>query len=199
MLRKMVIPLFFLSGFLSFTLIQLNCARNDTNEKKEMSREEMIDRGKYLVRLGGCEDCHSPKVFTDMGPVFDSTKTLSGHPANSQLGQVDTATIQTGKWYLASADLTAWVGPWGISYPANLTPDDPTGIGTWTDEVFIKALRTGKHMGIGRPILPPMPWQNIGQSTDEDLKAIFAYLKSLPAINNQVPDPVPPNQLSAKK
>ena len=92
-------------------------------------------------------------------------------------------------------DLTAWIGPWGITYTQILTPDDPTGIGTWTDEIFIKALRTGKHMGIGRPIMPPMPWQTIGQSTDEDLKAIFAYLKSLPPIHNQVPDPVPPNQI----
>jgi hypothetical protein len=107
--------------------------------------------------------------------------------------------VQPGKWYLATGDLTAWVGPWGISYTANLTPDEPTGIGMWTEEVFIKALRTGKHMGIGRPILPPMPWPDFAKATDEDLKAIFAYLKSLPPIRNQVPDPVPPNQLSSLK
>lgn len=199
MLRKVLIPFLFLSFFFSFTFLQLNCAKNDTDNKKEMSKDEMIARGKYLVNLGGCQDCHSPKVFTQMGPVFDSTKTLSGHPANGQLGKLDSSMVQPGQWYLAAQDLTAWVGPWGISYPANLTPDDPTGLGTWTDEVFIKALRTGKHMGVGRPLLPPMPWQAIGQSTDEDLKSIFAYLKSLPPINNKVPDPVPPDQLSSMK
>ena len=182
--------------FLSIILMQISC---NQNEKKEMTKEEMQKHGEYLVTLGGCNHCHSPKVFTEMGPVPDTTRLLSGHPAGSKLSTIDTNIVQPGKWYLAAGDLTAWVGPWGISYTANLTPDEPTGIGTWTDEVFIKALRTGKHMGIGRPILPPMPWQDISRSTDEDLKAIFAYLKSLPPIRNQVPDPVPPNQLSSLK
>lgn len=199
MIRKVLISFLFLFGFLTFTLLQFNCAQNTNDTKKEMTREELISRGKYLVQFGGCEDCHSPKTFTEMGFAFDSTKTLSGHPANSPLGPIDTSMVQPGRWYLASADLTAWVGPWGISYTANLTPDEPTGIGTWTEEVFIKALRTGKHMGVGRPILPPMPWQTIGKSSDEDLKAVFAYLKSLPPMSNKVPDPVPPNELATKK
>ena len=182
--------------FFSIILTQINC---NQNEKKEMTKEEMQKRGEYLVTLGGCNHCHSPKVFTEMGPVPDTTKLLSGHPAGSKLASIDTSMVQPGKWILTSSDLTAWVGPWGISYAANLTPDEPTGIGTWTDEVFIKALRTGKHMGIGRPILPPMPWPDIAKATDEDLKAIFSYLKSLPPIRNQVPDPVPPNQLSSLK
>jgi mono/diheme cytochrome c family protein len=182
--------------FFSIILTQINC---NQNEKKEMTKEEMQKRGEYLVTLGGCNHCHSSKVFTEMGPVPDTTKLLSGHPAGSKLASIDTSMVQPGKWILTSSDLTAWVGPWGISYAANLTPDEPTGIGTWTDEVFIKALRTGKHMGIGRPILPPMPWPDIAKATDEDLKAIFSYLKSLPPIRNQVPDPVPPNQLSTLK
>jgi len=182
--------------FLSIILTQISC---NQNEKKEMSKEEMQKRGEYLVTLGGCNHCHSPKVFTEMGPVPDTTKLLSGHPAGSKLPSVDSTLVQPGKWILTPGDLTAWVGPWGVSYAANLTPDEPTGIGTWTDEVFIKAIRTGKHMGIGRPIMPPMPWPDIAKATDEDLKAIFAYLKSLPPIRNQVPDPVPPNQLSSLK
>jgi hypothetical protein len=87
---------------------------------------------------------------------------------------------------------TAWTGPWGVSFSANLTPDQNTGIGVWTEEMFIQTLREGKHMGNGRPLLPPMPWQPYGQKTDDDLKAIFAYLKSLPPMANRVPDPVPP-------
>jgi hypothetical protein len=97
-------------------------------------------------------------------------------------------------------DITSFVGPWGISYAANLTPDSATGIGAWTEDVFMKTLRTGKHLGMenGRPILPPMPWEFIGKMTDEDLSAVFAYLRNLPAISNRVPAPVPPNEVAAK-
>jgi mono/diheme cytochrome c family protein len=196
MLKNNLLTAFFTILFLSLILTLISC---NQNEKKEMTKEEMQKRGAYLVNLGGCNDCHSPKVFTNMGPVPDTTRLLSGHPADSKLPPIDPNMVQPGKWYLGSSDMTAWVGPWGISYVANLTPDEPTGIGTWTEEVFIKALKSGKHMGIGRPILPPMPWQPIGQSTDEDLKAIFTYLKSLPPVRNKVPDPVPPNQLSSLK
>ncbi len=194
MFKRILFSALSFSIFLLMIVFQLNC----NQEKKEMSHEEMVAKGKYLVNLGGCNDCHSPKVFTEMGPVPDTTRLLSGHPSNAILAPIDTSMVQPGKWVLTSGtDFTAWVGPWGISYPANLTPDEPTGLGTWTEEIFLKALRTGKHMGIGRPILPPMPWHDIGHSTDEDLKAIFAYLKSLPPIHNQVPDPVPPNMLSS--
>jgi hypothetical protein len=86
---------------------------------------------------------------------------------------------------------TAWAGPWGISFTANLTPDS-TGLGNWTPEMFIAAIRTGKHAGVGRPILPPMPWPQYRNFTDEDLRAIFAYLHSLKPVHNVVPQPVPP-------
>ena len=94
-----------------------------------------------------------------------------------------------------TATNTAWSGPWGVSFAANLTPDPETGI--WremTEEQFIQALRTGRHLGQGRPILPPMPWPLYGKKTDEDLKAIYAYLQTIPPIRNKVPDPLPPAQ-----
>jgi hypothetical protein len=175
--------------------IQSGC---QTEEKHEMTEEEMIERGGYLVTAGGCHDCHSPKVMSDMGPMPDSTKLLAGHMADAALPPVDPSMVQPGKWVMTTGtDFTAWVGPWGISYAANLTPDGPTGLGNWTDEIFIKAMRTGKHMGTGRPILPPMPWFNFAELTDEDLKSIFAHLKSLPAVSNKVPDPVPPDMLAS--
>jgi hypothetical protein len=97
----------------------------------------------------------------------------------------------SGPWIAATVGtLTAWSGPWGVSYATNLTPDEETGIGAWDENMFIQALRTGQHLGGGRPILPPMPWEMYRQASDEDLKAIFAYLKSLPPISNQVPEPV---------
>ncbi len=193
-MRRVLFSLTFLSFFLFLILSQINCGPKE----KEMTHEEMVAKGKYLVNLGGCNDCHSPKVMTEMGPVPDTTRLLSGHPSDAMLAPIDTSMIQPGKWVLTSGtDFTAWVGLWGISYTANLTPDEETGLGAWTPELFIKALRTGKHMGVGRPILPPMPWQFIGQLTDQDLKAMFAYLHSLPAIHNKVPDPVPPNMIAS--
>jgi hypothetical protein len=88
--------------------------------------------------------------------------------------------------------LTAFAGPWGISYTANLTPDENTGIGIWDEQMFIDTLRNGRHMANGRPLLPPMPWRYYSQLTDEDLKAVYAYLRSIPAVSNRVPEPEPP-------
>lgn len=157
---------------------------------------ERIKRGAYLVNFGSCNDCHSPKVMTAMGPVPDTTRLLSGHPANEKLPPMLPGVIGPDKWgALANNSLTAWYGPWGVSFAFNLTPDTVTGIGAWTESAFIKALRTGKHMGAGRPILPPMPWPGIGSLNDDDLGAIFAYLRSLKPIQNQVPLPIPPSEI----
>jgi cytochrome c len=93
--------------------------------------------------------------------------------------------------------MTAWTGPWGVSYTANLTPD-PSGLGAWNEDIFINTMRTGKHWGQGRPILPPMPWFNYAKMTDDDLKAVFAYLQSIPPVHNHVPQPVPPGGEVAK-
>jgi hypothetical protein len=97
---------------------------------------------------------------------------------------------------------TAFAGPWGVSYTANLTPDRLTGIGIWNEEVFIKTIRTGRHWGVSRPILPPMPWQNVRGLRDDDLRAVFAYLRSIPPVHNQVPDaiiaPPPPPQVASR-
>ena len=94
--------------------------------------------------------------------------------------------------------MTAFVGPWGMSYSSNLTPDKETGIGTWRVGDFIQAMRTGKHLGVGRPIVPPMPWQSVGTLSDKDLQAIFAYRMSRPAVSNRVPDYVPPQAVAAR-
>jgi hypothetical protein len=152
-------------------------------------REEQVARGKYLVKFGGCDDCHTPLKMTDKGPVPDFSRALSGHPENTKLPAPE---LKPGPWFAATAGMTAWAGPWGISYAANLTPDKNTGMGIWTEEMFIKAMRTGKHMGHGRDILPPMPWQAAASLEDNDLKAIFAYLKTVPPIVNHVPNPVGP-------
>jgi mono/diheme cytochrome c family protein len=153
---------------------------------------DLVARGKTLVTHGMCHDCHTPKIFSATGMEPDMTKALSGHPGAAPLPPMDKRAVTPGYWILGAPDLTAWVGPWGVSYAANLTPDEQTGTGLWTEDVFIQAMRTGKHMGAGRPILPPMPWEFIKTMSDSDLKAIFAYLHSLPPIKNMVPQPVAP-------
>ncbi len=148
-------------------------------------------RGAYLVTVGGCNDCHTPLKMGPKGPEPDMSRMLSGHP--EQFIVTAPAKLPSDQWMAASAPTnTAHSGPWGVSFTANLTPDQNTGLGIWTEEMFIKALRTGRHMGASREILPPMPWYNYGKMTDEDLKAVYAYLRSIPAVHNRVPDPLPP-------
>ncbi len=164
-------------------------------QKKSASAGKLIERGKWLVNVGGCHDCHTPKKYGPKGMELDESRLLSGAPAQEPVPALPEGAIGMGpdKWMaLTNAHLAVWAGPWGISFAANLTPDVETGLGSWTEEVFIKALRTGKHMGEGRPILPPMPWENFAKLDNADLKAIFAYLKSLPPVKNAVPEPVPP-------
>ncbi len=165
-----------------------------------MTEQEKIARGKYLVTSSGCGDCHSPKVIRGQGPEEDGSRLLSGHPSTEQMPAMpDGALTMTGWVAATNIHLTAWLGPWGISYAANLTPDDLTGIGAWTEKAFINTMRNGKHLGTGRQILPPMPWQNYAQMTDEDLGTIFAYLKSLPPVRNQVPQPVSLGELTSNR
>jgi cytochrome c553 len=149
-----------------------------------------VERGKYLVTTMVCNDCHTPWKLGEKGPEPDMTRMLSGHPEGMKLPPPPA--VQPPWGLTASLSMTAWSGPWGTSYTANLTPDQETGIGAWSEENFIQALRTGKHLGGGRDILPPMPWMWYGKMSDDDLKAIFAYLKTIPPIKNKVPDPVPP-------
>lgn len=176
---------------MAITLMALACSPEPTPEQQpaeQPSKEEQVARGQYLVTISGCNDCHSPKKMGPHGPEPDPDRLLSGHPQNEPLAQVDTAELRN--WALFSPGLTAAVGPWGVSYAANLTSDD-TGIGLWSEAQFIKCLREGKYKGLdgSRPLLPPMPWPNFAQMTDDDLKAVFAYLKSTKPVRNIVPVP----------
>ena len=157
--------------------------------------KDQVARGAYLITAGACSDCHTPKTFTPKGPVPDMSRNLSGAPADIRVPPIPAGVISPTGWgALGTNDMTAWAGPWGVSFAANLTPDKTTGLGSWTEAAFIKSMRTGKHKGVLRDILPPMPWQGLGQLTDDDLKAMFAYLQSLKPIQNKVPDPIPPKR-----
>lgn len=154
------------------------------------SQQELVERGKYLVTVAACGECHTPHKMGPNGPEPDETRLLSGHPQDEKV------TLPAGapqNWpIMAWRTNTAFFGPWGVAFAANLTPDEETGIGIWDEELFIKVMRTGKHWGAGRDIARIMPWHQYAQMTDEDLKAILAYLKSLPPIKNEVPELIPP-------
>src|SRR5580765_780874 len=110
-----------------------------------------VERGKYLTLVGGCNDCHTPKKLGPDGPEADMSRELSGNPATEKVAVVPEGLIAEGKWLtIANNHLGAWAGPWGVSFAMNLTPDKETGLGSWTPEMFIGALRTGKHQGTGR-------------------------------------------------
>ena len=148
--------------------------------------------GEHLVSIAGCHDCHTPKKMGPSGPEMDFSLALSGHPAQMPAPDIDRKEVES-KGLAVTNDLTAWVGPWGISYAANITSDS-TGIGTWSEEQFLVCIREGKWMGLKneRTMLPPMPWREMGNMTDEELKAIFAYLKTTTPVHNVVPMVQPP-------
>jgi hypothetical protein len=109
---------------------------------------KIVERGKWLVMVGGCADCHSPKVFGPEGPMPDTTRFLSGSPAGTKVPDIPFDAMGPDKWgALTTPDLTVWAGPWGVSFTMNLTPDVVTGLGSWTPEMFIKALRRGRSQG----------------------------------------------------
>ena len=123
--------------------------------------QTQVQRGKYLVSIIPCTDCHTPGTF---------------------LGKPDF------KRYLGGSDVGFEVPGLGVFYGPNLTPDDQTGLGKWTKEQIATAITTGKRPD-GRILAPPMPVESFKHLTHADALAIAAYLKSLPAIKNKVPGP----------
>ncbi len=184
---------------LCLTLGLSSCSNsNQKQDEKEakastISQEDLVKRGEYLVTIMGCNDCHSPKKMGPNGPEIIPELMFSGYPSDRPIVKFTDPMIKEG-FGMFYPDLTAAAGPWGVSFAANLTPD-PTGIGTWTEEQFKRALKEGKFKGIegSRMLLPPMPWFNYTELKDEDASAIFAYLKSLKPVSNVVPQPIPPD------
>jgi hypothetical protein len=148
------------------------------------------------VRTIGCDHCHTPKKYTADGPVPDMTRWLMGYPSQDPLPEINKDEIAPGKWVLFNGDLTAAVGPWGVSFSGNLTPHQ-TGLGNWTFDQFKKAMTQGKYKGLdnSRMLMPPMPWQSYSEMKEEDLNAIFEYLKTIKPIENIVPNHIPSNDL----
>lgn len=163
-------------------------ARASQGSAAQPAKADPVKRGEYLVTVAGCHDCHTPHKLGPQGPEPDMSLALSGHQASVTFPPPPAA---SGPWIgTFAATMTAWAGPWGISYTANITPDPETGIGNYSEEQFVQTIREGKKQGRGRALLPPMPWPMYRHFSDDDLKAIYAYLKSVKPMKNRVPDPV---------
>ena len=176
-----------LPGAIGWRIVNATPAPADDVKKLDPAR---VERGAHLVRTMGCNDCHTPWKMGPKGPEPDMTRALTGHPADFV---VTTPPKLQEPWaWAAAATNTAFAGPWGISYAMNLTPDRETGLGDWTEDMFIATMRTGRHQGKGRAIKPPMPYFIIGNLNDEDIKSLFAYLQSLKPVRNRVPNTIDP-------
>ena len=158
--------------------------------KPRPAQSDAVARGKYLVSIMGCNDCHTPWKPGPNGPEPDMTRFLSGHPEQVTINATPGAMPEPWMWAGAGSN-TAYAGPWGVSFAANLTPDQNTGLGIWTEDMFVRAIKTGRHFGTSRPIMPPMPWPAYKNATEDDLKAVFAYLRTIKPITNHVPDYMP--------
>ena len=180
-----------LTGAALATLIATASAPAPQARPAAATHRTPVELGGYLVSSMGCHDCHTPWKLGPRGPEPDMSRALTGHPEDLKMPPAPA--LPPGPWIASfAATNTAWAGPWGVSFTANLTPDKETGLGDWTEAQFIAAIRTGKHQGKGRAILPPMPYPAYANLVDEELKAIWAYLRSLAPVKNRVPQPIDP-------
>jgi hypothetical protein len=164
------------TAMILFALVGCSTGGTPEEAREQAPKKSPVERGKLIAITSGCHDCHTPWQMGKNGPEPDMSRALSGHPSAMVMPPPPEP---KGPWITSvAATNTAWSGPWGVSFTANLT--------------LISTIRNGKHMGVGRPLLPPMPAPWYAQMSDDDLKALYAYLQSLPAIKNKVPEPLPP-------
>jgi len=155
-------------------------AKRAEAKRLSFSMRASIAHGKYLVNAIGCGDCHTPWRWDDKlhEPVPEENLLLSGSPA----GTLPPAQAATPTAFIFNFFGKAFKGPWGTSFGANITPDKETGIGNWSFADFKRAMHDGKyksqwsHKGDGRPLMPPMPWQDFANLNDRDLHDIYNYL-----------------------
>ncbi len=189
-MRKTFLTIAIIAASITITVIACtNAGKTDHSETTTKDSVQLVKRGEYLVSIVGCDDCHSPKRMGANGPEIIPELRLSGYPSTRPPQKADSNIVKQG-WALFGADLTSAAGPWGMSFSANLT-SDATGIGNWKEAQFIKAIKEGKYKGLdgNRDLLPPMPWFVYRNMSDDDLRSIYAYLKTVKPVKNLVPAP----------
>src|SRR5690242_13129606 len=149
-----------ITGLVIAAVCFTRCSNSTTNEPATTSTasttepekpkfggyETQVKWGEHLVTIAGCNDCHTPKKMTPTGPADDTTLMLSGHPEKLPAPEVDRKAMES-KGLVVTADFTAWIGPWGTTYSANLTPDG-TGLGNWKEDQFIYAVKNSISKGL---------------------------------------------------
>jgi mono/diheme cytochrome c family protein len=125
-----------------------------------------VARGKYLVTIASCHDCHTPGYF---------------------LGKPDMAR------YLGGSDVGFELPGLGVFLGPNLTPDKETGLGNWTDAQIVAAIQTGATPS-GRMLAPIMPYHAFANFTPQDVQAIVAFLRTIPPVQHKVEGPFGPSQ-----
>lgn len=193
-MKKFIVAASMIGALLVALVLRADDAASDATQAAQ--KEAQVKLGEHLVKSIGCGDCHTPHKMGPNGPEEDMTRFLSGHPADA--GSPPAPTLSDPWMGAFTGDSTAFAGPWGVSFTRNLTPDNDTGLGKWTEQNFIETIRSGRELGKGRELLPPMPWPAFGNLSDDELKAIYAYLRTIPAIHNAVPEPLPPPAPPAK-
>nr|WP_294902344.1 c-type cytochrome [uncultured Lacibacter sp.] len=194
-MNKLVVVSAVIAVSISVLTLACNGVAQEEKKKGSLTNAELVKRGEYLVNAVGCDDCHSPKTMGPRGPEIIQELRFSGYPSTRPVQKADSNVVKQG-WALFGPDLTSAVGPWGMSFAANIS-SDATGIGNWTEAQFFKAIREGKYKGLdnSRPLLPPMPWSSYKNFSDDDVKAIYAFLKSTQPVENIVPAAIPFSEL----
>ena len=187
MKKQLLLRFSVIAGFAIVASVALMTCAPKTGDQPG-SGSASVERGKYIVTAGACNDCHTPWTMGPQGPAPDMSRMLSGHPAGMPINAP--AKVEMPWMWAGDMTMTAFSGPWGVSFAANLTPDSATGIGAWTQDMFLSTIKNGKHVGTGRPILPPMPWESFKNFSDNDLASIYLYLMTIPKISNKVQEPI---------
>src|SRR5215470_4041698 len=190
---KQLVPIAALMAASAFLFTQCTNEQKPAAEEPAVAKanfggfESQVKWGERLVTICGCNDCHTPKKMGPNGPENDNSLMLSGHPAQQPPAAFDSKEAAK-KGLVITQSFTSWTGPWGTTYAVNLTSDS-TGIGMWNEAQFIKALKEKKWMGLDgtRPLMPPMSMMPATEMNDDELKAIFAYLKTTPPVKNVIP------------
>lgn len=169
----------------------VSCEQPPDKSKKKYSTEQ-INKGETLLLEARCGFCHTPVIETSNGKVSDTSKRLSGHPSDYKLPEIPRTPVGSQQWleFLTNLESTIWADEDGVVFSANITPDNDTGIGKWTEEMFINTIRTGKHPGWKKDLKKPMPWLEYSKLSNDQLISIYAYLMSIKPVYNKVPEPI---------
>ncbi len=171
-----------------FSLITVGCSNKPAQEIAYS--QERMEIGQAIVEGWNCSFCHSPQIKGPDGKAMpDPKRYMSGHPADEPIPTVPDMVLTSPEWmeFLDNLDSTVWATDNLVVFSANLTPDDETGIGTWTEAEFVETIRQGRHRGIERRLKYPMPWRELGELSDEELLSVYEYLMTLEPVKNKVP------------